>query len=174
MQLEKEEQAQKYRESRPGSVRSFQREFDENKVVLDMLRDQATSRKRSFRAEMSPPLRKPSQNDASASDSDRESTATDSMISTTRQRNHFPWVSVVRYSHKDHTQPEIESPLVEEADRLCMLLGIILRKGADLGPFKRTHNVSSAYCFPIIIISNFSKVFSKKIDITSPSADLCS
>ncbi len=33
MQLEKEEQAQKYRESQPGSVRSFQREFDEDKVV---------------------------------------------------------------------------------------------------------------------------------------------
>ncbi len=100
MQLKKEEQAQKYLESRPGSVRSFQREFDEDKVVRDMLRNQSTSRKRSFRAAMSPPLRKPSRNDASASDSDRESTATDSTRSKTRQRNHFPWVSVVRYSHK--------------------------------------------------------------------------
>ncbi len=66
MQLEKEEQAQKYRESWPGSVRSFLLEFDEDKVVRDMLRDQSTSRKRSFCAAMSPPLRKPLQNDASA------------------------------------------------------------------------------------------------------------
>jgi hypothetical protein len=102
MELEKEEQAQKYHESRPGSVRSFQREFHEDKVVRDMLRDQSTSRKRSFRAAMSPPQRKPLQNDASASDSDRESTATDSM----------KWVSVVRVSHKEHMQPEIESYLV--------------------------------------------------------------
>ncbi len=77
MQLEKEEQAQKSHELRPGSVGSFQREFNEDQVVLDMLRNQSTSRKRSFRAAMCPPLRKPSQNDASTSDSDRESTATD-------------------------------------------------------------------------------------------------
>ncbi len=123
-------------------------------------------------------LRKPSQNDASASDSDRESTgctATDSMISTTRQRNHFPWVSVVRYSYKDHTQPQIEIHLVEEADRIMHVDGDYIVKrplGTNLGPFKRTHNVTA--CFPIIVISNFSKVFSKKNDITSPSADLCS
>ncbi len=131
-----------------------------------MLRDQSTSRKRSFRAAMSPPLRKPSQNDASASDSDLERTATDSTRSTTRQRNHFPWVSVVRYSHKDHTQPEIESLLVEEADRIMHVAGdYIVKRPLDinLGPFKRSHNVSSAYCFPIIVISNLSKVFSKKL-----------
>jgi hypothetical protein len=178
MQLEKEEQAQKYRDSRPGSVRSFQREFDEDKVVRDMLRDQSTSRKRSFRAAMSvPPLHKPSQNDASVSDSDKESTATDSMRSITRQRNHFPWVSVVRYSHKDHTQPEIESQLIEEADRIIHVAGYYIAKrplDTDLGPFKRTHNVNYAYCFPIVVIPNFSKLFSKKIDITSPLADLCS
>ncbi len=58
MQLEKEEQAQKSRESRPGSVRSFQHKFDQDKFIRDMLRDKATSRKRSFRAAMSPPLRK--------------------------------------------------------------------------------------------------------------------
>ncbi len=84
-------------------MRSFQCEFDEDKVVRDLLRDQVTSRKRSFCAAMSPPLRKASQNDASASDSDMESTATDSTRLTTRQRNHFPWVSVVRYSDKDHS-----------------------------------------------------------------------
>jgi hypothetical protein len=67
-----------------------------------MLQDQATSRKRSFRAAMSPLLRKPFQNNASAPDFDRESTATDSM----------KWVSVVRVSHKEHMQPEIESYLV--------------------------------------------------------------
>jgi hypothetical protein len=128
MQLEKEEQAQKYRESRPRSVRHFLREFDEDKVVRGMLRDQSTSRKRSFRAAMSPPLCKPLQNDASASDSDRESTATDSTRSTTRQHNHFPWVSVVRYSHKDHTQPEIESHLVDEADRIMHVAGDYIAK----------------------------------------------
>jgi hypothetical protein len=165
MQLEKEEQAQKYHESRPGSVRSFQREFDKDKVVRDMLRDQSTSRKRSFRAAMSPPQRKPLQNDASASDSDRESTATDSTRSTTRLRNNFPWVSVVRYSHKDHTQPAIASLLVEEADRIMHVAGdYIVKRPLDinLGPFKRSHNVSSAYCFPIIVFSKlFRSIFKK-------------
>ncbi len=69
IQLEKEEQPQKSCDSQPGSVTCFQREFDEDKVVRDMLRDQATSRKRSFRTPMSPPLHKPSQNDASGSES---------------------------------------------------------------------------------------------------------
>ncbi len=89
---------------------------------------------------MSPPLRKPSQNDASASDSDRESIATDSTRSTTRQSNHFPWVSVVRYSHKEHTQPEIDSHLVE-ADRIMHIAGDCIAKrplDTDLGPFKST------------------------------------
>jgi hypothetical protein len=89
IQFEKEEQAQKSCDSRPCSVKSFQSEFDEDKVVRDMLLDQATSRKRSFCAAMSPLLRKPSQNDASASDSDLESTATDSPRLTTSQYNHF-------------------------------------------------------------------------------------
>ena len=82
-----------------------------------------------------------------ASDSDRESTATDSTRSTTRQRNNFPWVSVVRYSHKDHTQPEIASLLVEEADRIMQVAGDYIAKrplDTDLGPFKRSHNVSAA------------------------------
>ncbi len=92
------------------------------------LPDQSTSKKRSFRVAMFHPLRKPSQ-DASASDSDRESTTTDSTRLTTRQRNHFLWVSVVRFSHKDHMQPEIESQLVEEADRIMHVAGITLRKG---------------------------------------------
>jgi hypothetical protein len=39
IQLEKEEQPKKSSESRPGSVRSFQRGFDEDKVVRDMFRD---------------------------------------------------------------------------------------------------------------------------------------
>jgi hypothetical protein len=144
-------------------VRSFQHELDEDKVVRDMLRDQATSRKRSFRAAMSPPLRKPSQNDASASDSDRESTVTDSTRSTTRQRNHFPfpWVSVVRYSHKEHTQPEIESYLVEEADRIMHVAGDYIAKrplDTDFGPSKRAHNVSSNHCF----LQTFPMYFRKK------------
>ncbi len=94
-----------------------------------MLRDQATSRKRSFRAAMSPPLCKPSQNDASASDSVRESTAPGSTRSTTRQRNYYPWASAVRYFHKEHTQPEIESHLVEEADRIMHVAGDYIAKG---------------------------------------------
>jgi hypothetical protein len=40
MQLEKEEQAQKSRYARPGSVRSFQSEIEEDKAARDLLLDQ--------------------------------------------------------------------------------------------------------------------------------------
>jgi hypothetical protein len=73
---------------------------------------------------------------------DRESTATDSTRSTTRQRNYFPWVSVVRFSHKDHTQPEIESHLVEEADRIMHVAGDYIAKrplDTDPGPPSKEH-----------------------------------
>jgi hypothetical protein len=48
-------------------------------------------------------------------------------------------------------QTEIASLLVEEADRIMQVAGDYIAKRSlesDLGPFKRSHNVSSAYCFP--------------------------
>ncbi len=74
---------------------------------------------------------------------------------------------MVRYSHKEHMQPEIESHLVEEEDRIMHVAGDYIAKrplDTDLGPFKRTHNVNSAYCFPIIV---FSKLFQSSFQRTS-------
>jgi hypothetical protein len=62
-------------------------------------------------------------------------------------------------------QPEIESYLIEEADRIMHVAGDYIAKrplDTDLGPFKRTHNVSSAYCFPVIVFSKlFQSIFQK-------------
>ncbi len=96
MQIEKEEQVQKSQRARPGSAKSLMRQFEEDtqdSVPRDVLQQmfcsflyRATYIKRSFRAVMSPQQSKPSRNDASESDSGRESTATDSTRSTTRKR----------------------------------------------------------------------------------------
>ncbi len=128
---------------------------------------------------MSPPLRKPSQIDVSASDSDRENFATDSTRLTIRHSNHFPWVSVIRFSHKEDMQPEIDSLLRDEAEKnIHVARDYIARRSldTDLGPFKRTHDVSSAYCFPKIIFSKLFQTFPKSNDIASHLADsdLCS
>jgi hypothetical protein len=84
------------------------RDFKDESVPRDLYLDQATNRKRSFRAAMPPPQSKPSRND---------------------------YIS--------------KMPL-----------------DTDLGPFKRTHEVSSEYYFP-----NFSKLF-QTFDIAFPSADI--
>jgi hypothetical protein len=155
MQLEKEEQAQKSRYARPGSVRSFQSDIEEDKAARDLLRDRSTSRKRAFRAAHSPQQHKPSHNSASASDSDKESTTTDSTRSTTRKLTNFPWIPVKRFSHREFSQENIRKLLEQEAERLMLLAGDYTAKKpleTDLGPFKRSHKVCFAHHFP-----NFSR-----------------
>ena len=152
MQLEKEEQAQKFRDARPGSVKSFEREHKEEMASRDLLREQSTSRKHLFRAAISPPPRKPSYNSASASDSDMGSTATDSTRST-RKRTNFPWIAVKRFSHKDMKQTEITQLLSHEAARLMDIAGNYISKKSldtDLGPFKRTHEVCCMSAYSVL------------------------
>ena len=152
MQLEKDEQAQKFRDARPGSVKSFEREHKEEMAPKDLLRDRSTSSKRLFRAAISPPPLKPSYNSASASDSDRESTATDSTRST-RKRLNYPWIAVKRFSHKDIKQTDITQLLSHEAARLMDIAGNYISKKSldtDLGPFKRTHEVCCMSLYSVL------------------------
>ena len=154
MQLEKEEQAQKFRDARPGSVKSFEREHKEEMASKDLLQDRSISRKRLFRAAISPPppQRKSSYNSASASDSDRESTATDSTRST-RKRLNFPWVPVKRFSYKDFKPNDIATLLTQEAARLMDIAGNYIAKKSldtDLGPFKRTHEVCCMSAYSVL------------------------